>query len=160
MNVIKTAIELDIFQEMKLEENTGEIVMRPMAELMDRPLDYIDEEDEPEWATLSEVLTEMFIEPYTVPSSTEVPDEKDYHMIVAASEDLLKVAKDFDKIQWTEEDVFGTKMKVSEPLAMASAAGWYVGQICEENDFLQPFDRLTDYMSKEDALKLLKKEIF
>ena len=39
----------------------------------------------------------MFIEPYTVPSSTEVPDEKDYHMIVAASEDLLKVAKDFEK---------------------------------------------------------------
>ena len=72
---------------------------------------------------------------------------------------MMKVAKDFDKIQWTEEDVFGTKMKVSEPLAMASAAGWYVGQICEENDFLQPFDRLTDYMSKEDALKLLKKEI-
>ena len=97
MNVIKTAIELDIFQEMKLEENTGEIVMRPMAELMDRPLDYIDEEDEPEWATLSEVLTEMFIEPYTVPSSTEVPDEKDYHMIVAASEDLVKVAGDFAK---------------------------------------------------------------
>ena len=63
MNVIKTAIELDIFQEMKLEENTGEIVMRPMAELMDTPLDYIDEEDEPEWATLLEVLTEMFIEP-------------------------------------------------------------------------------------------------
>ena len=73
---------------------------------------------------------------------------------------MMKVAKDFDKIQWTEEDVFETKMKVSEPLAMASAAGWYVGQICEENDFLQPFDRLTDYMSKEDALKLLKKEIF
>ena len=73
---------------------------------------------------------------------------------------MMRVAKDFDKIQWTEEDVFGTKMKVSEPLAMASAAGWYVGQICEENDFLQPFDRLTDYMSKEDALKLLKKEIF
>ena len=73
---------------------------------------------------------------------------------------MMKVAKDFDKIQWTEEDVFGTKMKVSEPLAMASAAGWYVGQICEENDFLQPFDRLTDYMSKEDALELLKKEIF
>ena len=97
MNVIKTAIELDVFQEMKLEENTGEIVMRPMAEMMDAPLDYIDEEDEPEWATLSEVLTEMFIEPYTVPSSTEVPDEKDYHMIVAASEDLLKVAKDFEK---------------------------------------------------------------
>ena len=94
---MKAAIELDIFQEMKLEENTGEIVMRPMAELMDRPLDYIDEEDEPEWATLSEVLTEMFIEPYTVPASTEIPNEKDYHMIVAVSEDLVKVAGDFAK---------------------------------------------------------------
>ena len=94
---MKAAIELDIFQEMKLEENTGEIVMRPMATMMDAPLDYIDEEDEPEWATLSEVLTEMFIEPYIVPSSSEIPNEKDYHMIVAASEDLVKVAGDFAK---------------------------------------------------------------
>ena len=94
---MKAAIELDVFQEMKLEENTGEIVMRPMAELMDTPLDYIDEEDEPEWATLSEVLIEMFIDPYTVPTSTEIPNEKDYHMIVAASEDLVKVAGDFAK---------------------------------------------------------------
>jgi len=31
---MKTAIELDVFQEMKLEENTGEIVMRSMAEMM------------------------------------------------------------------------------------------------------------------------------
>ena len=94
---MKAAIELDVFQEMKLEENTGEIVMRPMAEMMDTPLDYIDEEDEPEWATLSEVLTEMFIDPYTVPASTEIPNEKDYHMIVAASEDLVRVAGDFAK---------------------------------------------------------------
>ena len=94
---MKAAIELDVFQEMKLEENTGEIVMRPMAEMMDTPLDYIDEEDEPEWATLSEVLIQMFIDQYTVPASTEVPNEKDYHMIVAASEDLVKVAGDFAK---------------------------------------------------------------
>ena len=73
---------------------------------------------------------------------------------------MMKVAKDFDKIQWTEEDVFGTKMKVSEPLAMASAAGWYVGQICKEDDFPMPYDRFTEYMSKEDALELLKKDIF
>ena len=92
---MKTMIELDIFQEMKLEENTGEIVMRPMAEMMDTPLDYIDEKDEPEWATLLEVLTEEFIEPYIVSASTEVPNEKDYHMMVAASEDLFSVANDF-----------------------------------------------------------------
>ena len=94
---MKTAIELDVFQEMKLEENTGEIVMRPMAELMDTPLDYIDEEDEPEWTPLLQVLTETIIDPYMVPASTEVPNEKDYHMIVAASEDLVKVAGDFAK---------------------------------------------------------------
>ena len=89
------AIELDVFQEVKLDENSGEIVMRPMAEMLDAPLDFLDEEDEPEWATLLEVLTEMFIEPYTVPASTEIPNEKDYHMIVAASEDLVRVAGDF-----------------------------------------------------------------
>ncbi len=92
---MKAAIELDVFQEMKLEENTGEIVMRPMAEMMDAPLDFIDEEDEPEWTSLLEVLTEMFIDPYTVPASTEVPNEKEYHMMVAVSEDLFRVANDF-----------------------------------------------------------------
>ena len=94
---MRAAIELDVFQEMKLEENTGEIVMRPMAEMMDAPLDFIDEKDEPEWTSLLEVLTETIIDPYTVPASTEVPNEKDYHMIVAASEDLVKVAGDFAK---------------------------------------------------------------
>jgi hypothetical protein len=80
---------------MKLEENTGEIVMRPMAEMMDTPLDFIDEEDEPEWTPLFQVLTEMIIDPFTVPASTEVPNEKDYHMMVAVSEDLFRVANDF-----------------------------------------------------------------
>ena len=89
------AIELDVFQEMKLEENTGEIVMRPMAEMMDTPLDFIDEEGEPEWTSLLEVLTETMIDPYVVSASTEVPNEKDYHMMVAASEDLFSVANDF-----------------------------------------------------------------
>jgi len=63
--------------------------------MMDAPLDFIDEKDEPEWTPLLEVLTETIIDPYTVPASTEVPNEKDYHMMVAASEDLVKVAGDF-----------------------------------------------------------------
>ena len=92
---MKAAIELDVFQEMKLEENTGEIVMRPMAEMLDTPLDFIDEEDEPEWTPLLKVLTEQFIDSFIVPASTEVPDEKDYHMMVATSEDLFRVANDF-----------------------------------------------------------------
>ena len=53
-----------------------------------------------------------------------------------------------------------TKLLISEPLAMSSAAGWYIGQLCKEGDFPMPFDRFTEYMSKEDALELLKKEIF
>ena len=92
---MKAAIELDVFQEVKLDEDTGEIIMRPMAEMMDTPLDYINEEDEPEWTPLLQVLTETIIDPYIVPTSTEIPNEKDYHMIVAASEDLFKVAGDF-----------------------------------------------------------------
>ena len=92
---MKAAIELDVFQEVKLEENTGEIVMRPMAEMMDAPLDFIDEEDEPKWTPLFQVLTEMMIDPYIVSASTEVPNEKDYHMMVAVSEDLFRVANDF-----------------------------------------------------------------
>ena len=89
------AIELDVFQEVKLDENSGEIVMRPMAEILDAPLDFIDEEDEPEWKTLLQVLNEEFIDPYIVSASTEVPNEKDYHMMVAVSEDLFRVANDF-----------------------------------------------------------------
>ena len=92
---MKMAIELDVFQEVKLDENTGEIVMRPMAEMMDTPLDYIDEENEPEWTPLFQVLTETIIDPFTVPASTEVPNEKEYHMMVAVSEDLFRVANDF-----------------------------------------------------------------
>ena len=92
---MKTAIELDVFQEVKLDEDTGEIIMRPMAEMMDAPLDFIDEEDEPEWTPLFQVLTETIIDPFTVPASTEVPNEKEYHMMVAVSEDLFRVANDF-----------------------------------------------------------------
>ena len=92
---MKMAIELDVFQEIKLDENSGEIVMRPMAEGMDTPLDFIDEEGEPEWISLLEVLTETMIDPYVVSASTEVPNQKDYHMMVAASEDLFSVANDF-----------------------------------------------------------------
>jgi len=69
---------------------------------------------------------------------------------------MMKVAKNYDDIQWAEQNVYGTKMLVSEPLAMASAAGWYVGQICKEEDFLQPYDRLTDYMPKSHAVALVK----
>ncbi len=36
----------------------------------------------------------------------------------------------------------------------------FIGQLCKEDDFPMPFDRFTEYMSKKDALKLLKEDIF
>ena len=81
-------------------------------------------------------------------------------MSTSGQETLNKLAKKYNDIQWEEEVVYGTKMLVSEPLAMSYAAGWYIGQLCKEDDFPMPFDRFTEYMSKEDALKLLKEDIF
>ena len=74
----------------------------------------------------------------------------------------MELAKNYNDIQWEETEMHnnGTKLLISEPLAMASAAGWYIGQLCKEDDFPMPFDRFTEYMSKEDALKLLKEDIF
>jgi hypothetical protein len=48
--------------------------------------------------------------------------------------------------------VYGETMEVSEPIAMASAAGWYVGAICKGEYCVEPFDRYTDYMTKEAAV--------
>ena len=67
----------------------------------------------------------------------------------------MELAKKYNDIQWEEEVVYGTKMLVSEPLALKCPHnGWYIGQLCKEDDFPMPFDRFTEYMSKEDALEL------
>ena len=44
---------------------------------------------------------------------------------------------------------------VSEPIVMASAAGWYVGQVYRdiETGCLLPWSRNSDYMSEEEAIK-------
>ena len=53
--------------------------------------------------------------------------------------------------------VFGEEMEVSENIVMASAAGWYVGAICKEGGFIQPYDRYTDYFATpEEAAKVLE----
>ena len=72
----------------------------------------------------------------------------------------MKIAKKIKDIKFDMVNVYGEMMEVSEPIVMASAAGWYIGQLCKEDDFPMPFDRFTEYMSKEDALKLLKEDIF
>ena len=59
----------------------------------------------------------------------------------------MKIQKMLKDIRFTNQDVFGTEMLVSEPIVMASAAGWYVGKICKEDGFVQPFDRFTEYFA-------------
>ena len=46
---------------------------------------------------------------------------------------------------------------------MASAAGWYIGTVCKDDempDLVQPYDRWTGYMTKEQAIDTLKEEWF
>ena len=70
----------------------------------------------------------------------------------------MQILKDIQDIKFNKQDVFGTEMVVSEPIVMASAAGWYVGSICKEDDgFIQPYDRYTDYFATpEEASKFLE----
>ena len=74
----------------------------------------------------------------------------------------MKIAKNIKEIKFNDTNVFGTEMPVSEPIVMASAAGWYVGAICKDPDcdgMIVPFDRYTDYMTQETAQKCLDTSI-
>ena len=68
----------------------------------------------------------------------------------------MQIQKKIEDIQFTPVTVFGEEMEVSEDIVMASAAGWYVGAICKEGGFIQPYDRYTDYFATpEEAEKFL-----
>ena len=74
----------------------------------------------------------------------------------------MKIAKNIKEIKFNDTNVYGTEMPVSEPIVMASAAGWYVGAICKDPDcdgMIVPFDRYTDYMAQESAQKCLDTSI-
>ena len=74
----------------------------------------------------------------------------------------MQIAKDIKEIKFVDTNVWGTEMSVSEPIVMASAAGWYVGSICKDPDcdgMIVPFDRYTDYMTQESAQKCLDTSI-
>ena len=69
----------------------------------------------------------------------------------------MQIQKKIEDIQFTPVTVFGEEMEVSENIVMASAAGWYVGAICKEGGFIQPYDRYTDYYATpEEAAKVLE----
>tara|TARA_B100000035_G_scaffold225083_1_gene193574 strand:- start:1904 stop:2146 length:243 start_codon:yes stop_codon:yes gene_type:complete len=74
----------------------------------------------------------------------------------------MEFAKNIKEIKFNDTNVFGTEMPVSEPIVMASAAGWYVGAICKDPDcdgMIVPFDRYTEYMTQESAQKCLDTSI-
>ena len=64
----------------------------------------------------------------------------------------MKFAKDIKDIEFNKINSYGEWIEVSEPIVMASAAGWYVGSIDNSEGFIQPYDRYTDYMTKESAV--------
>ena len=64
----------------------------------------------------------------------------------------MKTLKNIKDIEFNTVTMYGETMEVSEPIAMASAAGWYVGAICKGEYCVEPFDRYTDYMTKESAV--------
>ena len=70
----------------------------------------------------------------------------------------MQSQKKIEDIKFTPMTLFGEEMQVSENIVMASAAGWYVGAICKEDDgFIQPYDRYTDYYATpEEAAKVLE----
>ena len=70
----------------------------------------------------------------------------------------MQIAKDIKEIKFVDTNVWGTEMPVSEPIVMASAAGWYVGSICKDPDcdgMIVPYNRYTEYMTQENAQKCL-----
>ena len=71
---------------------------------------------------------------------------------------MMEILKKIEDIEFTKKDVYGETMGVSEPIVMASAAGWYVGAICESEYGVEPFHRYTEYMSKEQAKTALENQ--
>ena len=63
----------------------------------------------------------------------------------------MKFAKNIKEIEFNTVTMYGEEIELSEPIVMASAAGWYVGKICKEDGFVQPYDRFTQYMTQEQA---------
>ena len=67
----------------------------------------------------------------------------------------MKILKNIEDINLTTQNVYGSDMKVSEDIVMASAAGWYVGTVCKEFGFIQPFDRHTGYFKTSDEAQAI-----
>ena len=74
----------------------------------------------------------------------------------------MKIHKDINDIKFTRRKAFGEVLEISEPIVMASAAGWYVGSVYKEPEcdgMIAPYRRDTHYVATpEQAEQLLPKE--
>ena len=68
---------------------------------------------------------------------------------------MFKTQKEIKDIEFNYQNVYGETMKVSEPIVMASAAGWYVGKICKTDGFIEPFDRFTEYFATPEEANVV-----
>ena len=62
----------------------------------------------------------------------------------------MEILKDIKDIVFTNN--------ISEPVVMCSAGGWYIGTIYNDDGLIMPNERITSYMTKEDAIALLEVE--
>jgi len=70
----------------------------------------------------------------------------------------MKFAKNIKDIEFKKINSYGEWIEVSEPIVMASAAGWYVGAVCKDPDcggMIVPYNRFTEYMTQEKAQVVL-----
>ena len=74
----------------------------------------------------------------------------------------MKTLKNIKDIEFNTVDMYGETMEVSEPIVMASAAGWYVGKVCKTDLFndgsqfiVEPYDRFTDYFATSEEAQVV-----
>ncbi len=68
----------------------------------------------------------------------------------------MKIQKEIKDIKFaTVEFGYDTTMEVSEPIVMASAAGWYVGKICKGEYCIEPYDRYTEYFATPEEANVV-----
>ena len=67
----------------------------------------------------------------------------------------MKFAEKIKDIEFNTVTMYGEEIELSEPIVMASAAGWYVGKVCKEDGFVQPYDRFTEYFATPEEAKVI-----
>jgi len=65
---------------------------------------------------------------------------------------MFKVQKEIKEIEFNTVTMYGETMEVSEPIVMASAAGWYVGKVCKAEYGIEPYDRFTEYFATPEEM--------